>query len=108
MRDADDLTGMSTGKWLCRGGQALPAWLYSARLRMVPESVEKFLDLGEEPGGFRVRVSGRFPPDLRQKPPLPLAQLLRRFHHPLDVHAAGAGGPQPGHAFALQAEHAAG
>src|ERR1051326_8067762 len=89
MRDADDLTGMSTGKWLCRGGQALPAWLYSARLRMVPESVEKFLDLGEEPGGFRVSVSGRLPLELRQKLPLTLAQLLRRFHHHLDVHVAG-------------------
>src|SRR5215475_12428542 len=54
MRDAGDGTVMSTGKTPCPRGQALPAWLYSGGVRMVPETVEKFLDLGEEPRGFRV------------------------------------------------------
>src|ERR1043166_7469844 len=100
--------GMATGKGLCREGQALPAWLYSGGVRMVPETVEKFLDLGEEPGGFGVGVAGRLPLELGEKLLLALVEFLRRFHHHLDVHVAGAARAEHRHALALEAEHAAG
>src|SRR6516165_9473305 len=72
------------------------------------EPIQELLDLAEESGGFWLRLARRQAFKFSQQVPLLFGELLGSFDHHLDIHVAALARTEHWHAFAGEAEAAAG
>src|SRR6516225_7979191 len=72
------------------------------------EPIQELLDLAEESGGFRLRLARRQAFKFSQQVPLLFGELLGSYDHHLDIHVAALARTEHWHAFAGEAEAAAG